>query len=39
MSIDWLFPWPPQALAAVANRFLAEVIYFVKTANYNFYLK
>lgn len=25
-SIDWLFPWPRQALVAVASVFLAEVM-------------
>jgi dynein heavy chain len=26
MSIDWFFPWPQQALSAVASVFLAEVM-------------
>jgi hypothetical protein len=39
-SIDWLFPWPPQALAAVASVFLAKVItLYQETSNYNVYLE
>lgn len=32
--IDWMFPWPTQALYAVATRFLKDVSYTTQILNY-----